>query len=373
MSERKDPAPDAGKPAEEQGGPAPDRRPDPQAESTAAPEEPRASSGPAVPGEEPAAQPAAPSSTGPHGDPVRDAAASAGTPGGEGESAGQDGREAEAKGAGAGKAAEEATAKAATPEPPEGASSGEPKAEATGAGAEAAEKPGEGTPEAPAVVTEAAKEKVLRFDCSLPEQRAAGIEAAVDAVRQGKLVVIPTDTVYGIGADAFTPSAVSALLAAKGRGRDMPVPVLVGSVRAANALLDDLGPYGQDLIDAFWPGPLTIIGHAVRSLQWDLGETKGTVAVRMPLHAVALDLLKETGPMAVSSANRSGAPPATTIAEAEEQLGDSVAVYLDGGRCTQPIPSTIVDLTTPVPRVLRKGAISVEKLKSVVGYVATDD
>ena len=179
---------------------------------------------------------------------------------------------------------------------------------------------------------------MLRFDCSIPEQRAAGIEAAVDAVRQGKLVVIPTDTVYGIGADAFTPSAVNALLAAKGRGRDMPVPVLVGSVRAANALLDDLGPYGQDLIDAFWPGPLTIIGHAVRSLQWDLGETKGTVAVRMPLHAVALDLLKETGPMAVSSANRSGAPPATTVAEAEEQLGDSVAVYLDGGRCTQPFP-----------------------------------
>ena len=181
------------------------------------------------------------------------------------------------------------------------------------------------------------------------------------------------DHLRDIGADAFTPSAVNALLAAKGRGRDMPVPVLVGTVRAANALVDDLGPYGQDLIDAFWPGPLTIIGHAGRSLRWDLGETKGTVALRMPLHSVALDLLKETGPMAVSSANRSGAPPATTIAEAEEQLGDSVAVYLDGGRCTQPIPSTIVDLTTPVPRVLRKGAVPVEKLKNIVGYVATDD
>ena len=228
---------------------------------------------------------------------------------------------------------------------------------------EAAEETGE----------EEAAEEVRRYDCTVPEQRAAGLADAATAIRQGKLVVIPTDTVYGIGADAFTPSAVNALLAAKGRGRDMPVPVLVGTVRAANALVDDLGPHGQDLIDAFWPGPLTIICHAGRSLRWDLGDTKGTVAVRMPLHAVALELLKETGPMAVSSANRSGAPPATTAAEAEEQLGASVAVYLDGGPCIEAVPSTIVDLTTPVPRVLRKGAIPVEKLKNIVGYVATDE
>jgi len=186
------------------------------------------------------------------------------------------------------------------------------------------------------------------------------------------LVVIPTDTVYGIGADAFTPPAVAALLEAKGRGRDMPVPVLVGTVRAAGALVEDLGTYGQDLIDAFWPGPLTLICRASRSLTWDLGDSKGTVAIRMPLHAVALELLKETGPMAVSSANRSGAPPATTAAGAEEQLGESVAVYLDGGACADDTPSTIIDLTTAVPRVLRKGAIPVEKLRSVIGYVATD-
>lgn len=212
-----------------------------------------------------------------------------------------------------------------------------------------------------------------RYDCSDVEQRAAGLTDATSAVRQGKLVVIPTDTVYGIGADAFTPSAVNALLEAKGRGRDMPVPVLVGSVRAANALIEDFGAYGQDLVETFWPGPLTLICRASRSLQWDLGETKGTVALRMPLHAVALDLLKETGPMAVSSANRSGAPPATTAAEAEEQLGDAVSVYLDGGRCVDNTPSTILDLTTPVPRVLRKGAIPVEKLRAVVGYLATED
>lgn len=198
------------------------------------------------------------------------------------------------------------------------------------------------------------------------------MEAAA-AVRRGELVVLPTDTVYGIGADAFTPDAVTALLGAKGRGRDMPPPVLVGTVRAATALVDDLGPYGQDLVDAFWPGPLTLVCKANRALSWDLGDTKGTVAVRMPLHPVALDLLKETGPMAVSSANRSGEPPATTAEEAEKQLGDSVEVYLDGGPTTDKTPSTILDLTTAVPRLLRRGAIPVEKLRGIIGYVATDD
>ncbi|MEU9886581.1 L-threonylcarbamoyladenylate synthase [Sphaerisporangium sp. NPDC051011] len=213
---------------------------------------------------------------------------------------------------------------------------------------------------------------IRRYNCSNSEERATGLADAAAAIRAGELVVIPTDTVYGIGADAFTPSAVAELLEAKGRGRDMPVPVLVGTVRAATALIDDLGAYGQDLIDEFWPGPLTLVCRASRSLTWDLGDSKGTVAVRMPLHSLALELLKETGPMAVSSANRSGAPPATTAADAEAQLGESVGVYLDGGSCADEIPSTIVDLTTPVPRVLRKGAVPVEKLRAIVGYIATD-
>jgi tRNA threonylcarbamoyl adenosine modification protein (Sua5/YciO/YrdC/YwlC family) len=212
-----------------------------------------------------------------------------------------------------------------------------------------------------------------RYDCDNKTERAEGLTDAASAVRRGELVVLPTDTVYGIGADAFTPSAVTALLEAKGRGRDMPVPVLVGTVRAANALVETLGTYGQDLVDAFWPGPLTLILRANRSLSWDLGDTKGTVAVRMPLHPVALDLLKDTGPMAVSSANRSGAAPATTAGDAEEQLGDSVSVYLDAGPCADNVPSTIVDLTTAVPRVLRKGAIPVDKVRGVVGYLATED
>ncbi|WP_147944376.1 L-threonylcarbamoyladenylate synthase [Microbispora sp. CSR-4] len=212
-----------------------------------------------------------------------------------------------------------------------------------------------------------------RFDCADQTERMTGLAEAISTVRRGELVVLPTDTVYGIGADAFTPSAVNALLEAKGRGRDIPVPVLVGTVRAANALVESLGTYGQDLVDAFWPGPLTLILRANRSLSWDLGDTRGTVAVRMPLHPVALDLLKETGPMAVSSANRSGNPPPTTVDEAEEQLGDAVDVYLDAGPCADSVPSTIVDLTTAVPRVLRKGAIPVDKIRALVGYLATEE
>jgi L-threonylcarbamoyladenylate synthase len=211
------------------------------------------------------------------------------------------------------------------------------------------------------------------FDCADEEQRSAGIAAAVAAVLQGELVVLPTDTVYGIGADAFRPGAVQSLLNAKGRGRDMPPPVLVGSVRAANALVEDLGPYGQELIDEFWPGGLTLICRSSRSLKWDIGETKGTVAVRMPQNQVALDLLAQTGPMAVSSANLTGQPAATTAEGAREQLGEAVAVYLDGGPCETDVPSTIVDLTGDMPRLLRGGAVSIGRLREVAAVAMGPD
>jgi tRNA threonylcarbamoyl adenosine modification protein (Sua5/YciO/YrdC/YwlC family) len=208
-----------------------------------------------------------------------------------------------------------------------------------------------------------------RYDCADSQQREAGIAAAVSAVQRGGLVVLPTDTVYGVGADAFTPGAVSSLLAAKGRGRNMPPPVLVGSVRAAAALAESLGAFGQDLIDEFWPGPLTLVFRATPTLKWDLGDTLGTVAVRMPLHPVALDLLRRTGPLAVSSANRHGFPAATTADEAQSQLGASVSVYLDGGQCADNVPSTIVDLTVTVPRLLRAGVIDIDKLRAVVPII----
>ena len=212
-----------------------------------------------------------------------------------------------------------------------------------------------------------------RYDCSDPEQREAGIAAATAAVQKGELIVLPTNTVYGVGADAFTPWAVSRLLAAKGRGRDVPPPVLVGTVRAANALVDDMGAFGQDLIDQFWPGGLTLVCQASPMLAWDLGDTRGTVAVRMPLHAVALDLLKKTGPMAVTSANITGNPAATTADEAVAQLGDSVAVYLDGGPCPGGVASTIIDLTGSVPRLLRAGAVPMDRLRAVAALVTGED
>ncbi len=211
-----------------------------------------------------------------------------------------------------------------------------------------------------------------RFDCADPAQLAEGLAAAEAALRRGQLVVLPTDTVYGVAAEAFDPVAVDRLLAAKGRGRDMPPPVLVGTVRAAIALVQDLGEMGKDLINEFWPGALTLIFRSSPTLVWDIGETRGTVAVRMPLHGVALGLLKKSGPLAVSSANYSGQPPATTADEAAAQLGDSVAVYLDGGSCPGDVPSTIVDLTGSVPRLLRVGVIPPDRLREVIPLVADE-
>jgi L-threonylcarbamoyladenylate synthase len=207
------------------------------------------------------------------------------------------------------------------------------------------------------------------FDCADPAARGQGLAAAADAVARGGLVVLPTDTVYGIGADAFSPTAVAGLLRAKGRGRDMPVPVLVGSQRTLHGIADRISSTARDLVAAFWPGALTVICHQQPSLTWDLGDARGTVAVRMPLHPVALELLGITGPMAVSSANITGRLPAATATEALDQLGDAVAVYLDAGACSDPVPSTIVDVTGERPRVVRVGAVGVDELRGVVADI----
>jgi len=206
---------------------------------------------------------------------------------------------------------------------------------------------------------------VMLFDCARGAERDRGVAAAIDAVKRGDLVVMPTDTVYGIGADAFKSWSVSALQNAKGRGRGVPPPVLIGSRTTVDGLAFAMPAVGRELMDAFWPGGLTIVVEHVPSLQWDLGDTNGTVALRMPLHPIALDVLRETGPMAVSSANKHGQPTATTAQEARDQLGYAVSVYLDGGECTDTTPSTIIDVTGDVPRLLRAGAIPIEKLRDV--------
>ncbi|GAA8851800.1 hypothetical protein DUHN55_38860 [Helicobacter pylori] len=205
--------------------------------------------------------------------------------------------------------------------------------------------------------------------------REESVTTTVDAVRRGEVVVIPTDTVYGIGADAFDPEAVAAVLSAKGRGREMPPPVLVPDVRTVDGLARAVPEWARRLVDQLWPGPLTLVLWAQPSLHWDLGETAGTVALRMPDDEIALEVLRETGPMAVTSANRTGEPAATTVTDAAVQLGPAVSVYLDGGpRATQE-PSTIIDCTGEHPVVLRQGAVGRERLEEIlgVGFDRPDD
>jgi tRNA threonylcarbamoyl adenosine modification protein (Sua5/YciO/YrdC/YwlC family) len=204
------------------------------------------------------------------------------------------------------------------------------------------------------------------FDCNDPGERVRGITAAVRAVQRGKLVVLPTDTVYGLGCDAFSHQAVAALQDAKGRGSGKPPPVLVGSPSTLPGIAAQSGGVVKKLTEAFWPGGLTIVCREQPSLKWNLGAAAGTVAVRMPLHPVAIEVLQQTGPMAVSSANTTGQPPARTAAEAQEQLGGSVAVYLESFPSEDLVASTIIDVTADPPRVLRDGAVGLDVLREVV-------
>jgi len=215
-----------------------------------------------------------------------------------------------------------------------------------------------------------------RFDTANEAERETGIASAALAVQRGELIVLPTDTVYGVGADAFDADAVAALLAAKGRGREMPPPVLVSTATTLDALAVDVPDYARALIKEFWPVPLTVVCKQQASLRWDLGDARGTVAVRMPDHEVTLELLERTGPLAVSSANKTGQLPARDVDAAEEMLGEHVALIVDAGPTLDLDPSTIVDVTTSPGRVLRRGVLSLEQLNAVLeplGVTLTDD
>lgn len=202
-------------------------------------------------------------------------------------------------------------------------------------------------------------------DATDPRTWGPAIDEAVNAIGRGALVVLPTDTVYGVAADAFAPAAVAALLAAKGRGRQMPPPVLVPAPLTVDGLATEVPEAARALIEAFWPGGLTVILRSQPSLAWDLGETRGTVALRMPDHPAALTLLARTGPLATTSANLTGAAAALTVTEAFDQLGGSVSVYLDGGPAPGGTASTIVDATSGPLRLVRTGALSLDELCAV--------
>lgn len=224
------------------------------------------------------------------------------------------------------------------------------------------------------------------YDCSLDTDLLTGMRLAKVSLGRNELVVLPTDTVYGIGCDAFSAKGVSALLAAKGRGPQSPPPVLIPNINTMQALAHEIPEVALRLADTFWPGALTLILRAQPSLSWDLGETKGTVALRMPDHKIALALLEEVGPMAVSSANLTGKPAATTCQQAEEYLGESVQVYLDGGNSPKGEASTILDLTgvvdsyvdgkletTGLIRIVRAGALSADKIRTIAGDLLAKD
>ena len=216
------------------------------------------------------------------------------------------------------------------------------------------------------------------------------LQPACEHLRAGGLVILPTDTVYGIGCNAADAAAVERLLAAKGRGRQMPPPVLVADPADLTGIVAEVPDVARTLMEAFWPGGLTLILDADGALTWDLGETGGTLAVRMPAHELALNLLRRSGPLAVTSANPTGAPPATDAASArgafpgrvwgtEELAQDAGAVgtvgredilLLDGGATPGPVPSTIVTLAgehARAPRILRQGVLALADLERVAG------
>lgn len=225
------------------------------------------------------------------------------------------------------------------------------------------------------------------YDCSVDTDLLTGMRLAKVSLGRSELVVLPTDTVYGLAADAFSPEGVKALLAAKGRGPASPPPVLIGTIETLHALAEDVPDIANRLAQTFWPGALTMILKAQSSLTWDLGETKGTVALRMPDHKIALALLQETGPLAVSSANLTGEPAATTCQQAEEYLGAKVSVYLDAGNSPKAEASTILDLTELVDsydaagtlstagkiKIIRRGALSSEKIRTIAGKLLEEN
>jgi len=212
----------------------------------------------------------------------------------------------------------------------------------------------------------------FEFDCTVEHRRQRGLGAAISALRRGEVLFLPVDTMYVLAADPFSAKGVTALRAVKGRGRDLPLSVCVGSMRTVEGLVNPVSYDARNLMEAFWPGPLTLVGRSQPSLAWDIGDTRGTVGVRMPLHPIALHLLREFGPLTVTAASRAGGPPLTSGAQAREALGDEVSIYLDVGEVPPATPSAVIDVTGVPPRLLRPGGFPESELVAVCPELVLD-
>lgn len=192
------------------------------------------------------------------------------------------------------------------------------------------------------------------------------LDTAIDILREGGLVVFPTDTVYGVAALARDAAAVAAIYRAKQRPSNMPIPVMVGDPMAVSEIAIP-APGFRDLADAFWPGPLTIILPRRATLPDIVTAGGDTVALRVPDHPLVLALLRVLNePLAVTSANRSGHPPALTADDARVQLDGRVEAIIDGGPAPGGLPSTIIDLTRTPPQILRRGPVTEAQIRAIL-------
>lgn len=179
-------------------------------------------------------------------------------------------------------------------------------------------------------------------------------------------MVVATETSYGVGADAFRSDGLLRLRQVKGRDAGMPIPVLVADSATALSLTTRIGEAGRELIRHFWPGPLTILALVHPAMRWDVGGVdQRTISIRIPLHQVARQLVRDLGPIGLTGANTAGRPIPTTCTRARDQLGEAVDVYLDSGECPEGPPSSVVDVTVDPPQLLREGALSLDQLRRV--------
>ncbi|MBO5929162.1 MAG: threonylcarbamoyl-AMP synthase [Clostridia bacterium] len=200
------------------------------------------------------------------------------------------------------------------------------------------------------------------------------LQRAADLLKAGELVAIPTETVYGLAADALNGEAVAAIFAAKGRPADNPLIVHIAAVSEWERLVSHIPPQALALAEAFWPGPLTMILPKTDLIPNEVSAGLSTVAVRMPSHPIARELIALSGcPLAAPSANRSGIPSPTEAKRVAEDMDGRIAAVVDGGTCDVGVESTVIDLSTTPPRLLRPGAVTVEMLTAVIGEIAVDD